>query len=289
MSGRRTGRPGAGKRARRGAAAVLASALAVPGLLVTTAPPAFAEPAVRPAAESGKVPSMGLTMVDGAAMRCPEGVTTWSPMIVPIEMSIPRGEPNGTLDPLDLQNTPDGSSLWYRGVSDLGSGGPMVLDAEWTENGRNTIPITRTQLRSGTYLLGALCAKPGEERHTYPLDQRGDLIGEWYVVTFTWIDDRPAEGTYFFERQYAGPGAGWARTEQPSGATAQSPQANSGDADASGGMGWPVWLAIGAGTGLALLVGVHLTRRRREPAESGASEVPHPVPGAPRTRRSPED
>lgn len=268
----RLGSSGKGRRVVRGVVAVTAGALTVMSLIVTAALPASASPAVQPVTEFGKVPTMGLNMVDGAALHCPEGVTTWSTMIVPIEMAIPQGKPNGTIDPLDVRNMANDSALWNRSLGSTQAGGSMILDKEWTQDGRHTMPIIRTGLRSGTYLLGALCATPGKERYTYPLDSRGNLIGEWYFLTFTWVDIQPAQGTFHFERQLTAeelqqgkglvagePGSDSTPTPRPA-ATAAQPSG-----DTSGGMGWPGWLAIAAALGLALLIGIRLSRRRREP------------------------
>ncbi|RMI40754.1 hypothetical protein EBO15_25565, partial [Actinomadura harenae] len=253
--GRERGRgrnQGRGRRVARGAAA---SALAGLAVLVSTAPPALASPAVQPVSTFGQVPQMGLNMVNGAALHCPAGVTAWSPMIVPIEMAIPHGDPNGSLDPRDVKNMPNDTALWYRTLGSTTSGGPMVLDKAWTQDGRSDIPIVRTGLRSGTYLLGALCAKPSQGRHVYPLDANGAPIGEWYVVTFTWVDRQPTQGTFRFERQYteAGSEAGSA------GSAAAPPTAAASGArthhHGSGGLGWPGWLGIGAALAAALAVG----------------------------------
>ncbi|WP_242900815.1 hypothetical protein [Actinomadura terrae] len=281
----------AGGRAARGAGAVVAGALAVLTLLATGAPPALALPGVRPTTERGNVPEMGLTMVDGSALHCPAGVTKWSPLVVPIEMAIPQGEPNGSIDPRETRNMPDGSSLWYRSLGDLRTGGPMKLDTQWTQDGRTSIPITRTQLRSGTYLLGALCAKPGGGRHTFPLDANGALIGEWYVVTFTWVDSRPETGTFHFERQHNGSGIDTA-TAPATAPTAPAPQAAAAHAhdDASGdsdGTGW--FLIAAAGLLVVVALGVTGVRLRRRATGPGTGEPPSSAPGTSRVSRSPED
>ncbi|WP_170026502.1 hypothetical protein [Actinomadura oligospora] len=277
-------RPHAAGRVVRG---VAASALAGLAVLVGAAPPALASPAVQPVTTFGKVPEMGLKMVDGAALHCPAGVTTWSPMIVPIEMVVPEGAPNGTIDPADVKNMMDDSALWYRALGSTKSGGTMMLDKEWTQDGRRAIPITGTGLRSGTYLLGALCAKQDRGRHVYTLDANGKLVGEWYVVTFTWVDAAPADGTFHFERQYTSLSG-----SAPASAPAPTPAPTSSAAlphhdDGSGGMGWPGWLGIAAAVAAATAVGVGLSRRRRPAAPAG--DLPSPVPGAPQPRRSPED
>ncbi|MEV5573153.1 hypothetical protein AB0L06_24180 [Spirillospora sp. NPDC052269] len=276
-------RPHAAGRVVRGAAA---SALAALVTLVSAAPPALASPAVQPVTTFGKVPQMGLTMVDGAALHCPQGVATWSPMIVPIEMTIPTGTPNGTIDPADVHNMMDDSALWYRTLGSTKAGGPMILDKDWTQDGRRVVPITATGLRSGTYLLGALCAKPSKGRHVYPLDAHGDLIGEWYVVTFTWVDRTPAEGTFRFERQYtAATGSAPASDPTPAPASSAALPHHHG----SGGLGWPGWLGIAAVLAAAAGIGIGLSRRGRTPAAARAGDLPSPVPGAAQPRRRPED
>jgi hypothetical protein len=263
--------------------AVTVGALAVLTSLLTTALPASASPAVQPVTVFGKVPAMGLNMADGAALHCPAGVTTWSPTILPIEMAIPQGKPNGTIDPLDVKNMPNGSALWYRTLGSTRSGGSIILDKDWTQDGRHAIPIIHTGLRSGTYLLGALCARPGQnDRHSYPLDARGNLIGEWYVVTFTWVDSRPTQGTFHFERQFAAPGSDSTPAPPPVTTVLQPPR------HTSGGTGWG-WLAIAPALGLALLIGTRWRRHRRTPAHSGANDVPYPVPGTLRARQFQED
>ncbi|WP_173390931.1 hypothetical protein [Actinomadura litoris] len=223
----------------------------VAATLVAGAPPASASPGVRPTAVSGSVPEIGLTVADGAALRCPRGVTTWSPMIVPAEVAIARGAPNGSLDPRQAANMPDGSSLWYRSLGDLRSGGAMRLDARWTSDGRAGVPITAA-LRSGTYLLGALCAKPGGGRYTFPLDANGDLIGEWNVVTLTWADGNPEAGTFRFEQ----PGTS-------ASASAPAPRAASVHTQhgASGGSGGKGWFVIAA-AGLLVLAALGVTGAR---------------------------
>lgn len=274
-------RPRGRNRVVRGVVGLTVSVLAAVTVLVTGAPSAFAMPAVQPLSTGGYVPSMGLNMVNGAALHCPAGVTTWSPMILPIEMAIPRGAPDGAIDPLNVKNMPDGSGLWYRDLGSLRTGGPMVLDRDWTQDGRSTMPIIRTGLRSGTYLLGALCAIPGKDRQTFPLDSAGNLIGEWYVVTFTWVDKVPTQGTYRFERQYVGPGVDSAPvpTATPRPAAVQHRHT-------SGGMGWQGWLAIGGGAVLVLLLFVIGFGRRRN---GSSGPVPYPVSGTPPARQLPED
>lgn len=228
-------RPGRGEptapggRGRRRVATVAAGLLASATLLGTAALPASAAPAVQPVGERGLVPAMGLKIVDGAALHCPAGVTTWAPLVVPIEMGFPQGQPNANLDPDDLDNLADNSSLWYRDVLSLKNGTSVILNNQWTQDGgRSTLPVTRTGLLSGTYLMGAVCAKPaGATHHTFPLDANGNTIGEWFVLTFRWVDSQPEQSQFHFERQITPPGADPTDSAQPSTSSDPSSTASS--------------------------------------------------------------
>lgn|GEM_PF-5209868 len=290
--------PTPGTRGRRRLATVAAGLLASTALLVTAALPASAAPAVQPVSDRGLVPAMGLKIVDAAALHCPAGGTTWAPLVVPIEMGFPQGQPNGSLDPDDLKNLADNSSLWYRDVLSLKSGVSVIMDKQWTQDGgRSTLPVTRTGLLSGTYLMGAVCATPaGQTRHTFPLDASGNTIGEWFVLTFRWVDSHPEQSQFHFERQITPPGTDPSSTAQPStssdpSATAQpsgsvqpsgssqpsvsspaattsvssQPVAEHAHDDDSDNAKW-AWLLVVPVLGLAALAGYRLSRNRRRPS-----------------------
>ncbi|MEO7289475.1 MAG: hypothetical protein ABI140_21390 [Jatrophihabitantaceae bacterium] len=250
-------------------------------------PAAAASPAVIPTPANGYVSAMVLKLVDAAGMNCPTGIKAWAPLIVPIEMGFPQGKANGTIDPYDIKNLADDSALWDRSLANLQAGTTISLKENWTHDGVHTVPVTNSGLLSGSYLIGALCAKPGPNgRQIFPLDALGNPIGVWYVLTFRWVDSAPAQSLFHFERQVVPSGAVPAPTATPTPTSASdsttpttpaatsapaSTQPSSVTADhqshkSSSGLGWPAWLAIVLVIVLAAVAGGWLLRNQRRPS-----------------------